>query len=107
MFELAATVPNLKFFDAHQVLMSRPISSSGSTVPVIKSDGDGVHITFAARKLVTTELVKGLDVIACHREGVPVSDRLHHWNWPLRPLYVYKLNTDWSKFGNIIVTGKG
>ena len=107
MFELAATIPNLRFFDAHQVLMSRPISTSGSNIPVIRSDGDGIHITFAARKLVTTELVKGLDIIACHREGVPVSDHLHHWKWPLRPSYVCKLNRDWSKFGDSIVRGKG
>ena len=107
MFELAAELPNLAFFDSHQVLMSNPISRGTSKTPVLRPNADGVHITFDARKLVTTQLINGLNIIAAGREGRQVSNRLHGWNWPLRPAYLALVDSNWRKYGSAIAKSKG
>jgi hypothetical protein len=107
MYELAAEVPNLTFFDTHQVLLRSSLSMPWSRTPVIRPNDDGIHITFEARKLATTQLVNGLEVIVSQREGRPVSDRLHGWHWPLRPCFAHKVTSDWNKFGGAIVREKG
>ena len=74
---------------------------------VIRPNDDGIHITFEARKLVTTQLVNGLDVIVSQREHRPVTDRLHGWRWPLRSSFAQKMSLDWSKLGGAIIREKG
>jgi len=97
MFDLSTRVPNLSFFDSHQVLLSSPLSRPRSRVPVIRSDGDGVHITFDARRLVTSQLVNALDIIVASREHKSLPDRLYGWNWPLRTAFTSKPNSRWGK----------
>ena len=89
MFNVSLNVCNFTFFDSHSVLVSSPISKprSASNVGVIAKDDDGVHITFAARRLITDQLVNGLHMLACGREGKHVTDRVHGWTWPLRREY--------------------
>ncbi len=88
MFELSTKVPNLTFFDSHHVLVNSPITSVRSRTSVIVPGGDGVHITFDARKLVTDELINGLSAIARGVDGKLSNDvGLCRWRWPLRPAY--------------------
>ena len=86
MFDVSLRVSNFSFFDSHAVLLDSPISGprSARNVGVIDKDDDGIHITFVARRLVTDQLVNGLHMLACGREGKPVTDRVHGWVWPLR-----------------------
>ena len=88
MFELAAKVPNLLFFDSHQVILDSPLCRPGARYTVLRRDGDGVHITFEARKLVTNQLVRGIESIAAGREGKHVGSR--GWRWPIRQNFVRK-----------------
>ena len=90
MFELATSVPNLSFFDAHEVLTSA-ISSAPLPFRVINPDDDGIHITFKARRVVTDQLANGVEYIASKREGVQIS-RLQGWHWPLRAQYRHKFH---------------
>ncbi|MCP4259052.1 MAG: hypothetical protein GY774_16325, partial [Planctomycetes bacterium] len=106
MFDLATQLPNMAFFDTHQVLLRSPISKPWSRVPVLRPNDDGVHLTFEARRLVTSQLINGLGVIVLGREGRPVEDRLHGWNWPLRyAYYVSSLPTGRSKFSTFVKKG--
>ena len=88
MFELAAKVPNLLFFDSHQVILDSSLCRPGARYTVLRRDGDGVHITFEARKLVTNQLVRGIESIAAGREGKHVGSR--GWRWPIRQNFVRK-----------------
>ena len=88
MFDLAAKIPNLLFFDSHQVILSSPLCRLGARYTVLRRDGDGVHITFDARKIITNELVRGIEAIAAGREGKHVNSR--GWMWPIRQNFVRK-----------------
>ena len=80
MFELSRNLPNLRFFDSHQVLLT------GNLREVYVRDGSGVHITLEARKLITSELVNGL--IYRLPAGRRDDSRLPRgWRWPLRRSY--------------------
>ena len=87
MFELCTRVPNMAFFDSHSVVLSNGMSSPSSRVKVIRPDGDGIHISFDARRLITDQLVNGVELLARRREGLTASGRLQGWQWPLRPSY--------------------
>lgn len=89
IFDVSLKVSNLTFFDSHSVLLNSSISGPRSqhNVGVLAKDDDGIHITFEARRLVTDQLVNGLHMLACGREGRHVTDRVHGWNWPLRREY--------------------
>ena len=86
MFDVSLKVNNFSFFDSHSVLLNNPISAprSARNVGVLARDDDGIHVTFEARKLITDQLVNGLHLLACGREGRQVTDRVHGWRWPLR-----------------------
>ena len=84
MSDLASEVSNLSFFDSHHVLLNSSLTKPWSKVPVIRSDGDGIHITFEARKLITNHLVNGLELIVADRECRPMPPRQQGWTWPIR-----------------------
>ena len=94
MSDLANEVSNMSFFDSHHVLLNSSFSTPWSRVPVIRSDGDGIHITFEARKLITNQLVNGLEVIVADRECRTVPVRLQGWTWPVRFNFRHRLRTD-------------
>ena len=87
MFELSMRVPNMAFFDSHSVVLGNSISSPSSRVTVIRPGDDGIHISFEARKLISDQLVNGVELLARRREGLTASGRLQGWQWPLRPSY--------------------
>lgn len=87
MFELSFQVPNLKFFDSHAVLFSDKISRRVANV-ILAADPRGIHITNAARHLITEHLVNCIEDIACARSGRAVSPRLWNWSWPIRQEFV-------------------
>lgn len=94
MFRLSLEVPNLVYFDSHAVLKRNPISSGRSQEKVIQHDGDGVHITREARRVITDQLVKAVDFIAHQREGFNPCESVHlsNWQWPLRIRYMKWFN---------------
>ena len=106
MFKLAAELPNLAFFDSHQILLSSPMSRSNSKTLVLQPNADGVNITFEARKLVTSQLINGLDVIVAGRESRPVNHRLFGWKWPLRLSFLSMVDRTLTVFGGGIARAK-
>ena len=58
------------FFDSHHVLLDSSLTKPWSKVPVIRSDGDGIHITFEARKLIMNHLVNGLELMVADGSSV-------------------------------------
>ena len=91
MFELSAEHHNFLFFDSHAVLQRAHISAPSSRTPVIRPDGDGVHITSGASRIVTRQLVIAANFVAHLRTGRDPShaddSELRNWTWPLRPRY--------------------
>ena len=87
IFELSLTIPNLRFFDSHEALMRDRISRVESNV-IEPSDNRGTHITFAAKKLITNQLVSGIELIVGRRSGMYRGSSIRGWTWPLRSEYV-------------------
>ena len=80
MFNLSLRVPNLFFFDSSAVIESSPLSRRWDSV-IQRTDPRHVHITLAARRLISDELVKGADLVCRGRDEA----HLQNWLWPLRP----------------------
>ena len=87
MFDLSLTIPNFYFFDSSAVIESSPLSRRWDSV-IQRSDPRHVHITLAARRLISDELVKGVDLVC---RGVEKA-HLRTWTWPLRPSFAAKLH---------------
>ena len=87
MFDLSLRVPNLFFFDSSAVIESSPLSRRWDSV-IQRSDPRLVHITLAARRLISDELVKGVDLVC---RGVEKA-HLRTWSWPLRPSFADRLS---------------
>ena len=92
MFELSIDIPNLYFFDSHDILMNGKLKS---VIEENRNDrrGNGIHITLEAKKLVTRQLVNGVAYLQVVRIGGRVMDslRLRSWYWPLRNSFLRKL----------------
>ena len=86
MFELSLEVPNLFFFDSSSVIEQSPLKHRWSDV-IERSDSRRIHITLAARRLITDQLVNGVDYVCRGRDAL----ELRSWNWPLRPHFASKL----------------
>ena len=67
MFELSLDVPNLFFFDSSSVIERSPLSHKWSNV-IKANDPRKLHITLAARRLITDQLVKGVDLVCRGRD---------------------------------------
>ena len=70
MFELSLVTRNFVFFDSSDVLSSNPISSSWDNV-IEPRDPRRLHITRAARVIITNSLVRGLDLLSRRAVGKP------------------------------------
>ena len=102
MFELSVTMPNMRFFDAHQSLVNDILSDRLNSV-INPQDRHGQHLTFAARKLITNELVNAIDMLVCKQSGVKKHSNIGRWCWPLRENLVYIFRRIASNFtrGNV------
>ena len=83
MFELAAEIPNLFFFDSHSVLLHQAKQQRTSVFR------DNVHITDDARRYVISHLTTGikflLSIMWCRFSTARGLSRV--WSWPLRPCF--------------------
>ena len=86
MFDLSLKVTNLFFFDSSAVIESSPLSRRWADV-IQRTDPRCVHITLAARRLISDELVKGADLVCRGRN----KGRLENWSWPLRSDFAAQL----------------
>ena len=87
MFELSITIPNMRFLDTHHAIVSDRLSDRTSNI-LNPNDKNGTHLTLAAKKLVTNELVFAVELIAGRRLGLIKGSKVRGWSWPLRKLYV-------------------
>jgi len=87
MFELSLGVPNLRFFDSHEALI-RGLKSGDVYHVIQRDDKRGTHLTFAARKLVSDQLVNGIELIVGRRAGSIKGSSVRGWSWPLREQFV-------------------
>ncbi|XP_063694449.1 uncharacterized protein LOC134826103 isoform X3 [Bolinopsis microptera] len=87
MFEFAAQVPNLFFFDAQNVLEKDPITHSNFGRNVFRDD---IHITDKARRVIANELVSGIKLLVnLDLERFDQARiQLKSWDWPLRSSFL-------------------
>ena len=84
MFELSFEHSNLMFFDSHEaIIRSKPLNE-GIIENRKEYGANGCHITYAAKRLVISELVTGLICMAHTRSCQSRPWRLQQWNWPIR-----------------------
>ena len=83
MHELSIEIPNLQFFDSHDVLKQHPMSQNLYNI-IQHNDTRGVHITAEARRLITDHLVSAVEQTYCRTQAMPVPSRLNNWHWPIR-----------------------
>ena len=86
MFELSLDVPNLCLFDSPSVMYRRPLTHKRSNV-VKANDPPKLHITLAPRRVITDQLVKGVDLVCRGRD----IREMKNWTWPLRPHFAEQL----------------
>ena len=88
MFQLSVTIPNLRFIDSHEALMRDSLSDHVDNV-IDPSDPRGTHLTFAAKKLITKQLVSAVELVVGRRTGTIAGSSVRGWSWPLRTEYVH------------------
>ena len=75
MFKLSGAISNLHFFDSHASVKRARLEGRLEEVYVPKERdaryGNGIHITFAARKLVVSELARYVRSLARSKAGFP------------------------------------
>ena len=99
MFELSFQHSNMIFFDSHEILMNSPLIPGGVIERRKEYGGNGCHITFAAKRLVSNELITGLTCLALSRSGQVKTRKLQQWSWPIRTVFdnVYRSFIERSK----------
>ena len=97
MFEFAAKVSNLFFFDAHCVLEKESISDSNKERNIFRDD---VHITDTARRVVTNDLALGIRLIVNlnHERYEQARTQLKSWHWPLRTHFLEQRRSFMAEF---------
>ena len=83
MYALSMDIPNMAFFDSHNVLVNDHISRTLGGVIDLR-EKRGIHITWQAKKLITEHLVNAVDLTWHIANRKPVSGRLASWQWPVR-----------------------
>ncbi len=92
MYRLAQTIPNLEFFDSNAALTRDSISSRIDHV-LDRSDPRGTHLTLAAKRLVSSQLVLACELTADHLSGrLRTNNRntnssYRNWTWPCREAF--------------------
>jgi alkylated DNA repair dioxygenase AlkB len=82
MYKLCSALPNLHFFDSHATLMKARLEEV--YVPKEKDSryGNGIHITFGAKKVVVSGLARYVRSLARSRTSYPTfSDRNRGKSW--------------------------
>ena len=99
MFELSFQHSNMIFFDSHEILMNSPLIPGDVIERRKEYGGNGCHITFAAKRLVSNELITGLTCLALSRSGQVKTRKLQQWSWPIRTVFdnVYRSFIERSK----------
>ena len=97
MFKESLTAHNLRFFDSHEALV-RGVESRVVYHVIQRDDGRGTHLTFAARKLVTDQLVHGIELLVGRKEGSIKGSTVRGWSWPLRRQFVAAFRTAAASF---------
>ena len=87
MFELSLTLPNFYFFDSSAILSTHPLGNKWDDV-IDPRDPRRLHITHAARTLISDHLVNGLELICRRSAGRSLPPALHNWVWPLRTYFL-------------------
>ena len=103
MFELSLVTRNFVFFDSSDVISDNPISASWDNV-IEPRDPRRLHITRAARVIITDSLVRGLDLLSRRAVGKPLPTTLRNWKWPLRREFVNALPRLRENLGNRAVS---
>ena len=83
MYDLSQSIPNMAFFDSHDVLMKDSISKTLGGVIDLR-ERRGIHITWHARKLITDHLVNALNLTWHLKNDKQVTGKLVNWVWPVR-----------------------
>ena len=86
MFDLSLHVHNFLFFDSSSIISDHPLGRKLDNI-VDPRDRRGVHITRAARVLISDNLVNGLELIWRRNAGKSLPPALDTWTWPLRNVY--------------------
>ena len=87
IFELSCTIPNLRFFDSHHVLMTDSICRRVDFV-IDRQDQRGTHLTFAAKRLIGTQLVNAIELLDGRQSGKITGYSVTGWIWSYRSSYV-------------------
>lgn len=103
MFELSLETKNFVFFDSSEVVSSNPISRSWDNV-IEPRDPRRIHITRAARVLITDCLVSGIDLLCRRADGKQIPPSLNRWSWPLRREYLQDVPALREKLGSRAVS---
>ena len=90
MFELSLVTKNFVFFDSSAVLSDHPISARWDNV-IEPRDPRRLHITRAARVVITDHLVNSIDLLCRRAAGKPLPTTLRNWYWPLRSEFAHEL----------------
>ena len=86
MFDLSVNHKNFTVFDSHAVLLHNRISDRVENV--IDPRGNGCHLTLAAKKLITNQLVRAVELVATTKRGARLPPHFRGWFWPLRDEFV-------------------
>jgi hypothetical protein len=87
MFQMSLAIPNLRFLDTHEALMDSDLRRHRKVLE--QSDPRGTHLTFEAKKLVTSQLVNAVELTVGRRTGTITGSTVRNWSWPLRSEFVY------------------
>ena len=87
IFELSFQHSNMIFFDSHEALMRSQLIPGGVIERRKEYGGNGCHLTYAAKRLVTSELINGLTCLAHTRNAQTRPWKLQQWAWPIRTVF--------------------
>ena len=86
MFDLSLNHKNFTVFDSHAVILNDRISTHITNV--IDPNGNGCHLTLAAKKLITSQLVRAVELVATTKRRARLPSHFRGWFWPLREEFV-------------------
>jgi hypothetical protein len=82
MFDVSLNHSNFTVFDSHAVLLHNTISDRVENI--IDPRGNGCHLTLAAKRLITSQLVRAVELVATTKRGARLPSHFRGWFWPLR-----------------------
>ncbi len=91
MFDLSIMTQNFNFFDSSSVISNHPLGRKVDNI-IEPRDPRKLHITRAARVLISEHIVNGIELICSRNKGKLLSPILRSWKWPLRNEYIDTLS---------------